>query len=156
MRILFGLLALTLTGAFLLVQPAFAQQSDWQVLKNLPQNQQLRVSLRGGETRRGTLQEVSDTTLILSNGPALHKEDIQRMWVKRQGHRGKHALIGAGIGAGTGLGLGAAVDNSCSQTDFICTGNRGKAIVTPLFALLGTAIGAALPTHNWDEIYRSK
>jgi hypothetical protein len=156
MRISFGLLALTLTGALLLVQPAIAQQSDWQVLKALPQNQQLRVSLRGGETHRGTFREVSDSTLILSNGPALHKEDIQRVWVKRQGHRGKHALIGAGIGAGTGLGLGAAADNSCSQTSIICTGNRGKAIATPVFALLGAGIGAALPAHNWDEIYRSK
>jgi hypothetical protein len=25
-----------------------------------------------------------------------------------------------------------------------------------LFALLGAGIGAALPAHNWDEIYRSK
>ena len=156
MRLSSALLPLTFTGILLLVQPAIAQDGDWQSLNALPHDQQLRISLRSGETHHGALHSVDDEALILSNGQTLHKQDIQRVWVKRHSNRGKHALIGAGIGAGVGFGLGAAVDNSCSRNSIICTGNRGKAIATPVFALLGAGIGAALPAHQWREIYRSK
>jgi hypothetical protein len=156
MRSSCAFLSLALAGTMLIARPSMAQNDNWQVLKALHPNQQIRVSLRAGGTHKGALQEVSDATLTVSDGQALKREDIQRVWVKRPGHRGKHALIGAGIGAGVGLGLGAGIDNSCSANSIICTGNRGKAIGTPLFALIGAGIGAALPTGGWEEVYRSR
>ena len=36
------------------------------------------------------------------------------------------------------------------------TGNMGKAIATPGIVILGAAIGAALPTGSWQEVYGSR
>lgn len=156
MRSSFAFLSLALAGTMLVAQPSMRQNDDWKVLQALQQNQQIRVSLRAGGTHKGALQEVSDSTLTISDGQGFKREDVQRVWVKRHGHRGKHALIGAGIGAGVGLGIGAAIDNSCSSSSIICTGNRGKAIGTPLFAGIGAGIGAVLPGGGWEEVYRSR
>ena len=100
------------------------------------------------------MQEVSDSALTLSTG-VIQKQEIRRVWVKGHGHRLRNTLIGAGIGAGVGLGFGAAIDSDCSPNSFFCTGNKGKAIGTPLFAALGAGIGAVLPAHSWKQVYRS-
>jgi hypothetical protein len=155
MRIRFALFPVTLLSC-LLIQPAIAQNSEWQTVKALPPSQQLRVSLQSGKTHQGELLNIGDDTLTLISGQILQRQDIRRVWVKRGSKRGKHTLNGAGIGAGVGLGLGAAIDNSCSQNSIICTGNRGKAIGAPVFALLGAGIGAALPSKKWHEVYRSR
>ncbi len=156
MRSSFAFLSLALAGTMLVAQPSMRQKDDWRVLQALQQNEQVRVSLRAGGTHKGTLQEVSDSRLTISDGQAFNREDVQRVWVKRHGHRGKHTLIGAGIGAGAGLGIGAAIDHHCSSNSLICTGNRGKAIGTPLFAVIGAGIGAVLPGGGWEEVYRSR
>jgi len=140
----------------LAAQPSMHPKDDWKVLKALQQNEQVRVSLRAGGTHNGALQEVSDSRLTISDGQAFNREDVQRVWVKRHGHRGKHTLIGAGIGAGAGLGIGAAIDHHCASNSLICTGNLGKAIGTPLFAVIGAGIGAVLPGGGWEEVYRSR
>lgn len=151
----FLVVLLALNGALLFAQSSTAQKADWQVLTTLQPGQQIKVSLHAGGTREGVLQNVSDSSLTLNNGPIL-KQDIQRVWVKGKGHRVKHTLIGAAIGAGVGLGLGEAIDNDCSPNSIVCSGNRGKAIGIPLFAAIGAGIGAALPAHSWQEIYRNK
>ena len=156
MRSSFAFLSLALAGTMLVAQPSMNQKDDWNVLKALPQNQQIRVSLRAGGTHKGALKEASDSTLTFSDGRVLTKEDVQRVWVKRHGNRAKHALIGAGIGAGVGLGIGAAIDSSCTSNSIVCTGNRGKAIGTPLFAGIGAGIAAILPAGGWEEVYRSR
>jgi hypothetical protein len=50
---------------------------------------------------------------------------------------------------------GIAVDH-CTPTVIVFTDNKGKAILTPGFALLGAGIGALLPAGGWREVYRSR
>src|SRR6266478_8396819 len=87
---------------------------------------------------------------------SIARETVRRVSLETNSHRGKHALIGAAIGAGGGLGAGIAIDNDCSPNAIVCTGNQGKAILTPAFALLGAGIGALLPAGGWREIYRAR
>jgi len=86
----------------------------------------------------------------------LARDQVKRVSIRSKGHRGRNALIGAGIGAGAGLGIGASIDNNCSKTSIVCTGNKGKAILTPAFGLLGAGIGALIPAGGWREVYRSR
>ncbi len=53
-----------------------------------------------------------------------------------------------------GLGIGAGTDSSCKSFCFL-DGNAGKVIFTPLGALVGVAVGVAIPTGGWREIYRA-
>jgi len=147
---------MVLAGAMLLANSSMAQNTDWNALNGVPAGQRIRLALRGGGSRQGVLQRVDESTITIDNGQIVNRDDVRRAWLKGNSKRGKHALIGAGVGGAIGLGVGAAVDADCSKNSIICTGNRGKGILTPVFALMGAGVGALLPAHGWQEVYRSK
>jgi hypothetical protein len=141
---------------FLLVVVGVAQSGDWATVQALAPGESIKVALQDGGSIRRKFQSANDTGLIIAAGAGqktLSRDNIRSISVKHNGHRGRHALIGAAIGAGAGLGMGVAVDNDCTKTSFVCTGNRGKAILTPVFALIGAGIGAALPAGGWRKVY---
>jgi hypothetical protein len=142
----------------LLIAVGNAQTGDWATVQALAPGESIKVALQNGSTTHGKFQSASNTGLMIGSGArqeTLLRENIRSVSVKHNGHRGRHALIGAAIGAGAGLGIGIAVDNDCTKTSIVCTGNRGKAILTPAFALIGAAFGAALPAGGWREVYPS-
>ena len=118
----------------------------------------MKVALQNGSATHGKFRSANNTGLMIATEAGeetLSRENIRSVSVKHNGHRGRHALIGAAIGAGAGLGIGVAIDNDCTKNLIVCTGNKGKAILTPAFAVIGAAIGAALPAGRWREVYRS-
>jgi hypothetical protein len=142
----------------LLIAVGVAQSGDWGTVQALAPGESIKVALQNGSTTHAKFQSASNTGLMIGSGArqeTLLRENIRSVSVKHNGHRGRHALIGAAIGAGAGLGIGVAIDNDCTKTSIVCTGNKGKAILTPVFALIGAAIGAALPAGGWREVYRS-
>ncbi|HKW33994.1 MAG TPA: hypothetical protein VJN92_13375, partial [Candidatus Acidoferrum sp.] len=151
--------AMTLALLGLLTSPSLhAQNPAWDSLKQLTNGQKIRVVLNDTKSYKGEFRSISDEAILIHTRGAdqsVLRQSIKQVYSKRPGHRGRHALIGAAIGAGAGLGTGAAIDADCSPQSIVCTGNKGKAILTPLFGLLGAAIGAALPAGNWQEVYRS-
>jgi hypothetical protein len=152
-------MALPLLGLLICCSLRAAENPAWNNLKQLIPGQQIRVVLTSNKTAKGQFRSSTDDAItIWSKGAeqTLSRTDVLQVSSRRTGHRGRHVLIGAAIGAGAGLGTGAAIDNDCSPNSIICTGNKGKAILTPVFGLLGAAIGALLPTGGWQEIYRSK
>ena len=155
MRISLAELFLVIASSTLVASPSLAQNHDWQLLKAVPEEQQVRISLRGGTSHKGILQGVGENTITV-DGKAFNKDDVQRVWLKQKSKRAKHVLIGAGIGGGTGLGMGTAVDAQCSQNSIICTGPYGKLILTPVFGVVGAGVGALLPAHGWRELYRTE
>ena len=150
-------MALALLG--LVTSPSLhAQSLAWDSLKQVTDGQKIRVVLSDTKSYTGEFRSISDEAIVIHTRGAdqsVPRQSVKQVYSKRPGRRGRHALIGAAIGAGAGLGTGAAIDADCSPTSIVCTGNKGKAIATPVFGLLGAAIGAALPTGGWQEIYRS-
>jgi len=134
-------------------------QSEWSVVQQLTSGQVVRVALKDGASRRGSFESATDSGIVIRSGEGeqtLARDQVKRVSIRSKGHRGRNALIGAGIGAGAGLGIGASIDNNCSKTSIVCTGNKGKAILTPAFGLLGAGIGALIPAGGWREVYRSR
>jgi hypothetical protein len=130
-------------------------KTDWANLKRLAQGQEIQVVLNDAKSYVGKFQSVTDDAIVirLTTGDQIFtRQSVLRVSSKRQGHRGRNAALGGAIGAGAGLAIGAAVDQSSNGF----TGNRGKAIATPGIAILGAAIGAALPTGSWQEVYGSR
>lgn len=135
------------------------EKSDWGSLRQIAAGQTIKVTVKDGASSQGDFQSATEDTLVLrvaGGDQSIPRDTVRRVSVKTNGHRGKHALIGAAIGAGAGLGAGIAIDNDCSATAIVCTGNKGKAILTPAFALLGAGIGALVPAGDWREIYRAR
>lgn len=151
--------ALPLVGLLVSCSLHATENPAWNNLKQLSPSQQVRVVVNSNKTVKGQFQSSTDDAIIIRSKGAdqtLSRNSVQQVSSRRAGHRGRHAIIGAAIGAGAGLGTGAAIDNDCSRNSIVCTGNKGKAILAPVFGLLGAAIGALLPAGGWQEIYRSK
>jgi hypothetical protein len=150
---------LALVVAVLIPSSCLAQAGDWNVVQQLSGNQAIRVVLGDGKSYQGNFQSATETALVIhwaEGEQTLLRNNVRRVSLKGHSHRGRNALIGGGIGAGAGLGAGASIDNNCSKTSIVCTGNKGKAILTPAFAFLGAGIGAMLPSGGWHQIYRSR
>lgn len=131
----------------------------WDNLKQLTPGQETRVVLNDARSYQGKLQSVSDDALVIhsENGDqTFTRESVARVSIKRGRHRTRNVLLGTAIGAGAGLGLGAAIDR-CGSNTVGCTGNKGKAIVAPLFGLVGASVGALISRGGgWQDVYPSR
>lgn len=151
MRKLTLLIALTAAAAI-------AQKNNWANVKGLPIGGEIRVSLEGGKSYRGQVQNVTDESLIIvaaSSQETLARAQIKKVSTKGDSHRLRNTLIGLGVGAGTGVAIGAGVDSGCNGNCWFGN-NIGKEVLTPVGAIVGTLIGVAWPTGLWHDIYKSK
>jgi hypothetical protein len=137
---------------------ATAQQTkpvaQWTNLNRVENGSEIRVVLAGGKTLRGFLQSVSPDSLAINattSQEALSRQDIKVISQRRPGHRGRNTLIGLAVGAAGGLGTGAAIDHG----DHGWFPNFGKAVFTPIGAIIGTVVGVAIPTGGWRVVYRA-
>ena len=131
--------------------PAAAQ--SWNNVKALSMGTEVRI-LAGARTISGPVQSVTDDSLVVNSAKGqemLTRQEVTRLSARKNGHRGRNALIGLGIGAGAGLGIGAAADN-CQG--LFCGSSLGKAIFTPLGAVAGLLVGAVIPTGGWRDVYK--
>src|SRR5664279_3510673 len=131
--------------------------ANWANLNQLVTGEEIRVTLANGKTLRGFMQRVTPESLAINattSQETLSRQDIRRVALKRPGHRGRNTLIGLAIGTGAGLAMGAGVDSQ-SRGQYDLFPNSGKAVLSPLGALVGTVIGVALPTGGWREVYRA-
>jgi hypothetical protein len=143
---------------FLFASALFAQSPEWDNVKRLPSNMQVRLSLTNGRKLRGGVLNVTDDSLVVAvskSNQTFVRNNIARVAVRGQSHRGRNALIGMGVGAGVGLAAGAGADHTCGR-DCLLGNNLGKAVFTPLGAILGLGVGVAIPTGGWHDIYRVK
>jgi hypothetical protein len=152
MKLALLLLAFAVTAA--------AASTDWAAVKSLTVGGEIKVSAADGKSFRGQLQSVTDESLVIlaaNTQQSLPRAQVLKITTRGDSHRKRNALIGLGIGAGAGLGIGAGVDHGgCNTNCFLKIDNIGKAIFTPLGAIIGTIIGVAWPTGYWHEVYRAK
>jgi hypothetical protein len=143
-----------------LAATAAAQQAkpiaNWANLDQVVTGAEIRVTLADGKTLRGFMQRVTPESLAINattSQETLSRQDIRRVALKRPGRRGRNTLIGLAIGTGAGLAVGLKADSL--PGGFLFSPNSGKAVCTPLGALIGTVVGVALPTAGWRDVYRA-
>jgi hypothetical protein len=132
---------------------------DWAKVKQLAAGEEIRVSMADGKSFRGQLQSTTDDSLIMvaaSSQETLERAKIAKIATKRDSHRARNALIGAGVGAAGGLAIGAGADSSCPRNSCFLGNNIGKEVLTPVGAIIGTIVGVAWPTGGWHNVYRAK
>jgi len=130
--------------------------ANWANLNQLVTGAEIRVALANGKTISGFLQRVTPESLAINGTTSqetLSRQDIRRVALKRPGHRGRNTLIGLAIGTGAGLAVGAGVDAKSGPGRMFP--DLGKAVFSPLGAIVGTVIGVALPTGGWRDVYRA-
>ena len=131
------------------------RKRDWTVLSGLAAGTEIRVTVSGGKTVRGFLQKADADSLAINattSQETLARQDVKRVQTKRQGHRGRNTLIGLAVGRPAGLRRARA---SIMRTAAVGSPTLGKAVFTPIGAIIGTVVGVAIPTGGWREVYRA-
>ena len=151
MRALLLLIALTPAAAS-------AQKTNWENVKGLPIGAEIRVSLEGGKSYRGQLQSVTGESLIRDSRqqpgnprPRSSKEGRNQ---RRQPSHAQHLHRPR-----RRRRRGTRHRRRNRRRDVAALFPRqqpGKAILTPVGAIIGTIVGLAWPTGLWHEVYRSK
>lgn len=132
-------------------------QESWNNLGNLARGDEIKVLVSHGSAQRGTFQSVTGNAIVVhlpAGDQTFERQTVTQVLVKREGHRGRHALIGSLVGGGIGLGIGAAADRS-DKNNWLLP-NIGKAFCTPVGAGVGATIGALLPGGGWKTIYEAR
>ena len=142
---------------FALAAAAQSPAQNWNNVKALAIGTNVRV-LAGSRTVGGQVQGVTDDSLAVDSGKGQEmfaQQQVIRVSVKEKGHRGRNTLIGLGIGAG--LGAAAGLEERTEGSRPLPLG-RSKALNAAIGAvplgLIGTLVGAVIPTGGWREVYK--
>ena len=126
---------------------------SWESLKTIPPGDKLAVELRNGQTVKGRLSAVSDTSLTLADGKKV--TDVSRgdaLKVRRKISKSakRATMIGLGVGGGIGL-AGSVVAVGGYEADLWAL--IGGAIGVGAGALIGYLAGSR---KQWALIYEAK
>ncbi|MGH9378554.1 MAG: hypothetical protein ACRD1I_07125 [Terriglobia bacterium] len=135
-----------------------ADIANWNNLKQLAPGAEIKIVLNNKKSYRGSFQSVSDEAIVVrlrKIAQTFSRQEVFRVSTKGKSHRLRNTLIGAGVGAGAGFAFGAAADAGDFSFHF-ASGNSGKEIFIPSFAVVGAIVGAALPARRWRSLYRAR
>jgi hypothetical protein len=139
------------------IASAQAKFTDWNTVKALATGAEVRITT-GSRTVRGRVLRVTEDTLVLGSGKSQEmfpQQEVKRVLLRGDSHRGRNSLIGLGGGAALGVIIGAAAHQDCSGWCFFNT-SRGADAAGGAIALggIGAIVGALIPSRSWLEIYR--
>ncbi len=129
-----------------------ADKANWDNLKQLPQDVQVRVVLNDAKSYVGQFRDANDQGILIrttAGEQTFSRESILRVSTKTASHRGRNAGFGALAGLGAGIGIGAAA-------------SQGSEIPLVIYVIsvsigigAGAAVGAAIHSGGWREAYRA-
>jgi hypothetical protein len=130
--------------------------TDWSTVKALATGAEVRITT-SSRTVSGRILRTTDDSLVLGTGKSQEmfpQQDVKRVLLKGDSHRGRNSLIGLGVGAATGVIIGGATHRDCTSFCFDY-GSRGADMAGAgiLLGGIGAAVGALIPTRSWLEVY---
>jgi hypothetical protein len=140
----------TLLVASLMPLRAQSPEGNWDNLQRIKPDQEVEIVTNDAKAYRGTLRSLQVESIIVrlvSGDHAFERANILRVAYKPKGRRSHHVKVGTAIGAGFGV-VNAFFSDGCQSGGCRFAG-------VGISALLGAAIGAALPAGGWEVLYRS-
>lgn len=137
-------------------EPAAPVTGTWEAIKALPSRDELTVTLRNGSRQKGKLTDVTDTTLILSQGKRITeipRDGILQIYRAIPKSRSRGTATGAAVGAGLGVVTAAFGDGSSGRGSSPGTAIAGILFMAGLGALVGRGIAGG---HERVLIYEAR
>jgi hypothetical protein len=143
----FSLMALVASPQIMFAQAApTPTRGSWDGVKSVPPGDEVAVNIRNGQTLKGRLINVSDTTLTIARGENttdISRVDALKVYRAIQKSATKSTLIGLGVGAGVGaVALGAAAGSSADAGEYALGVLIIGGITGGIGALIGYLIGS--------------
>src|SRR5258706_6743706 len=126
-----------------LAATAFAQPNatDWNTVKALATGADVRLTA-GSRTVQGKLLRVNDENIVLALGKSQEmfpQQEVLRIRLKGDSHRGRNSLIGLGGGGAVGGIIGTATYSECNS---FCILNPSRGALAAGGAIVGGGLGA--------------
>jgi len=147
----------TLAAAAAVTNPA-----DWNNLRQLAAGVEVAIVLNDASAHRGQFRALTDEAIVvrLATGDerTFQRQTVLRVSTRGRNHRGRNVLIGLAAGLGAGMIAGAASpelgQGTCQHGSCV----NAASVAVPGFAgaVVGAAIGAAIPTGGWHDVYRAR
>jgi hypothetical protein len=156
----FATLGCLLMMSMAIAVPAAARTRDtanWGNLTKLASGAQIRVVLMNGKSYTGELRSLSDEVIVVELGHgerAFERQNVFRVSTRGKSHRLRNTLIGAAVGVGAGFAFGGLAEYE--NYFHFDKEDQNYTIFAPSFTVVGTIIGAALPTGRWRVLYRAR
>jgi len=136
-------------------EPAAPIVGTWEGIKALPPKDELTIKQKDGGSKKGRLNTVTDTALMLSSGGKsieVSREGIFQIYRSVPKSRKKATWIGAGVGAGLAM-LSVGIGDSGSYD--VSAGFIAAAVL--LYAGIGALIGRGIASgHERVLIYEAR
>jgi len=131
--------------------------TDWNTVKALATGSDVKITA-GPRKAHGKVLRITEDNLLLALGESQEmftQQEVTRVLLRGDSHRGRNSLIGLGGGAAIGAVIGAATHQDCTGWYFFNT-SRGADTAAGAIVLggIGAAVGALIPTRSWLEVYR--
>jgi hypothetical protein len=148
-------------------QDSNGRSTNWDNLKSLTPGQVIRVVTNNFKFYQGKFESLRDDGITLRQAAGeqtLVRKDIFRVSQKMgEDHGVRNTLAGAAVGAGSGLATGVIANHviwshvNCDEGPECSPppNPHWGIILTPVGFLGGAAIGGALSTHAWRDLYRA-
>ena len=151
-------LAMSFSALPVMGQGTSPANQSWDVLRQLPGVQTLRVEKRDGKKSTGQIVSCSDTELVIERKGKLetfNRGDVKKVWSVAQPNRTKQAIFGA-IGGFGGILAGTAIAVSLGLKE--CGGScadEGTIIIAAMIGLPAAGVigGRALAMGKRTLIY---
>jgi hypothetical protein len=127
-------------------------QAAAEALARLHPESVLRIEAHGGRRLQGHFDGLTQTSVRVSfdgSGESVDLDQLTAVWVRGR-HTKAGAILGGAAGLGLGLYIGLVVNALCETDDCGSAFLLAPALFIPAGALVGAAIGAAIP--NWRRI----
>jgi hypothetical protein len=131
--------------------------ANWSNLAKLASGARIRVVLMNGKSYTGKFRSLSDELIVVALGHgerAFERQNVLRVSTLGKSHRLRNTLIGAAVGVGAGFAFGGLADDE--DYFHFDKEDQNYTIFAPSFTVVGTIVGAALPTGRWRDLYRSR
>ena len=141
-------------------RPVSGQSDSWQRVQALPANAKIEVFLVSNKTETGTLSEVSQDVVTLTNRRGslqLARSEIRQIWMLGKGSRLKNVGIAAAVGFAVGCPIGAAKAGYLSDMNNPSIGTKAGFCLGIGGFVGGIAAGvvAPFPATKRMSVYRS-